>query len=160
MAWRHGLTLYDINRLASICLGADVLQVHGGIISAMLLLAARRHVDKFYRHPDFVLDPDTFNIDINFMEPVHPEDIYSILVPPAQIEGPVTEDGNHRMQLKCSPVMMQLTTAPQISVEVDQLAKGETHFVTVPKSGMDVINATATVQCKLLPRASSDVEPR
>src|SRR5271163_4905713 len=57
--------------------------VHGDIITAMLTLAAKRHMERFFVQPGWVLDAEKMSIEVNFKAPVHLKDICSILVAPA-----------------------------------------------------------------------------
>ncbi|ETN40470.1 uncharacterized protein HMPREF1541_04747 [Cyphellophora europaea CBS 101466] len=116
--------------------------MHGGITATMMLEAAAKHASNF--HPDLNLKSNEPAIKIDYKKPVHPGEIYTIMLPPAVVE-PFPDDHSKRL-LRVTAFLLRLENAPKIESRYNP-AKGVTeHIVEVTSTaGTDPNLAFASI---------------
>ncbi|RMD43059.1 hypothetical protein DV735_g1986, partial [Chaetothyriales sp. CBS 134920] len=132
--------------------------VHGGVIASVMIEAAQRHLNNFYRSraiPDITLDQNqeawTFNID--YKKPMRPGEVYTIVVPPGAFTVP--PDGSlDQVAFRFAALAMDLDTAPRVGSQYDPISQTSTHTLEIPSArGVDVPHAIATVEVHVKPDA-------
>ncbi|RMZ81452.1 hypothetical protein DV738_g2172, partial [Chaetothyriales sp. CBS 135597] len=129
--------------------------VHGGVIASLMIEAAQRHLNNFYRNraiPDITLDQNqeawTFNID--YKTPMRPGEVYTIIVPP----GAFTDGDAEQVAFRFAALAMDLDTAPRVGSQYDPISQTSTHTLEIPSArGFDVPHAIATVELHVTPDA-------
>ena len=126
--------------------------IHGGIISSMLLVAAERHIARFYLGKDEQIDQGSVKFDANFHVSARPADICSIIVPPASTTELQASTGEKTKQLVVAPMMLHMESAPKISEATAEDTQKLVHTLKVPTSTSSLhqaMYAMATLECQV-----------
>lgn len=135
--------------------------LHGGIISSMLLLAAQRHINRFYLEQGEYVDPDSVQLNVNFHLHARSADIYSILVPPAARSSHVDPaTGTLVKRVTLTPMMVQRDEPPTVTAGARQEPLGAYTTLQGPDiTPTEDLYAMATVNCQINAKTVEHPEP-
>ena len=126
--------------------------VHGGVITSLLEEGMRRHHANFYK--EWGLRGD-WGISVDFQKPMHPGEIYSILLPPAGLED-IPGDPTTK-QLRLVALLMQMEVAPKLGTQFDATTRTETHTVEISTmQGIDVTHAVGKASLAVMNERATD----
>ena len=111
-----------------------------------------QHIQNFYK--EYGSQAAQF-ISIDFKKPMRPGEIYTVLLPPAEMESTPVPGV---VDLVTMPLLLHMEAMPRVKTELDHIAGKASIEIEIPTFGKvdpaEALHATAAVQVRLVQHAS------